>query len=297
VNPIYIAFESIPSMILSVLIPVKNMGESVFRSLKSAHINLQHSSFQYEIIISENASTDNTLKEIKRFLGDKSYGDKCQIRLIENSKDIGQSENYKLLLNESKGKYIFYLAADDYLDDAALNNAVKFLDANNDYSACGFNSIFIKNNYTTNDRQSKKLDKSMNQRLLNACLFPGANSIYYSVKRRDILEKWESLGINKKLLGYDQIETFYFLTQGRIKNIDDKIYRKIGGSGFPKEVRAKFKNQFLLNYIPKPLFLLHILLIINTQSRLVCVLPLIFWWMRLIIAPIRHYFNEKKYQQ
>ena len=88
VNPIYIAFESIPSMILSVLIPVKNMGESVFRSLKSAHINLQHSSFQYEIIISENASTDNTLKEIKRFLGDKSYGDKCQIRLIENSKDM-----------------------------------------------------------------------------------------------------------------------------------------------------------------------------------------------------------------
>ena len=113
-----------------------------------------------------------------------------------------------------------------------------------------------------------------------------------------VAKKGESLRkVSKKLLGYDQIETFYFLTQGKIKNLDDKIYRKIGGSGFPKEVRAKFKDQFFFKYIPKPLFLLYIFIIINTQSKIVCGLPLIFWGMRLIIAPIRHYFNEKKYQQ
>jgi hypothetical protein len=188
------------------------------------------------------------------------------------------------------------LASDDYLDLCSIKEAVTFMDKNITYSACGFSGIFeLDSHKKINDRQSKHLDQTIYNRIFNACILPGANSIFYSVKRRGIYEECLNLKYDRSLLGADHIETIYFLIKGPIKVLEKNLYRQLGGSGYPEQVRAKFRSQFIFKYIPKPKFLFIIFKMIDIKLKLICIIPLILWWFRLIIAPIRHYFHEKKY--
>jgi GT2 family glycosyltransferase len=67
----------------------------------------------FEIIVSDNGSTDGSLEMIKKEFG--------QVILIENNANLGFGAANNQGLNIAKGKYIFYLNSDTVL----LNNAVK----------------------------------------------------------------------------------------------------------------------------------------------------------------------------
>jgi len=77
----------------------------------------------YEIIISDDCSTDNTLKTIKKFK-DK------RIRIYRNKKNLGYGENMRVLTSKAKGEVLFLMAQDDVLSPYALQktNDAFFLD-------------------------------------------------------------------------------------------------------------------------------------------------------------------------
>lgn len=77
-----------------------------------------------EIIISDNASEDDTFKIIK------SITDK-RIKYIRHSKNIGLQQNWaKAIFKFSKGKYLLILSDDDYLTNVDyLNNAYKLCES------------------------------------------------------------------------------------------------------------------------------------------------------------------------
>lgn len=85
-------------------------------------ILLRQSFKDYEIIISDNASTDNTAKIVN------SFKDK-NIRFIRNKVNIGFPANIKKAMLEAKGKYIFTLGDDDFiLSDNTLRRLKYILD-------------------------------------------------------------------------------------------------------------------------------------------------------------------------
>lgn len=109
----------------SVCMPPYNRGETIFRALKS----IQNQRFRdFEVVIVDNRSTDNTVKAIKRFFQSKLYNKnpfKCTFK--QNSKHLGGTKNWNKPLELAKGKYIAVLEGDDQFLPTHLQEAYHIL--------------------------------------------------------------------------------------------------------------------------------------------------------------------------
>jgi glycosyltransferase involved in cell wall biosynthesis len=86
---------------------------------------LSQTFLDFELVISDNASTDSTSLICQEY----KKNDK-RIRYIRNEKNIGGIANFKLLLDESKTEYFVWLAADDYWDPTFLEKNLPVLEKN-----------------------------------------------------------------------------------------------------------------------------------------------------------------------
>ncbi|WP_333693728.1 glycosyltransferase family 2 protein [Flavobacterium sp.] len=87
----------------SIIIPLYNKEKAIEKTLKSVF----HQSFtDYEILVINDGSTDKSEEKVKRFSDER-------LRLI-SSENRGVSQARNLGINESKGKLIAFLDADDY---------------------------------------------------------------------------------------------------------------------------------------------------------------------------------------
>ena len=90
-------------------------------------ILMQECNFDYEIVIGEDASTDNTRKIILEL---KNKFPAKFILLLHNE-NVGMMNNFVGVLQKAKGKYIALLEGDDYWTDSLkLQKQVDFLEAN-----------------------------------------------------------------------------------------------------------------------------------------------------------------------
>ncbi len=83
----------------------------------------------YEIIVSDNGSTDNSVSFIK-----ESYP---EIKIIENEKNLGFAAAINKGINRSKGKYIVLMNTDTELTPTALDKISKYMDENLAVGICG----------------------------------------------------------------------------------------------------------------------------------------------------------------
>jgi len=135
----------------SIVIPTYNRAEN----LKFAIANILEQAFEdYELIVSNNNSTDRTDEAIKEFKDNR-------IIYIKNKTNIGWIRNIEKSINLAKGKYVILQGDDDYLySKDRLFNLSKIL-KNKNYG-------FIRLNYASNKdgklfdfRVSKSFDKDM----------------------------------------------------------------------------------------------------------------------------------------
>lgn len=100
----------------------------------------QKTTFPFEIVIGDDASTDSTYDIIK------SYAKKhTLIKPHRNKQNLGILKNYKSTLDRCSGEYVFDLAGDDWLsNENALQILVDNLDENPSYSFVdsGFDCYF-----------------------------------------------------------------------------------------------------------------------------------------------------------
>ena len=109
--------------LVSICIPCYNAGETSKETIQSL-INQTYSDF--EVIISDNHSTDNTIEIIKSFHDDR-------IRIYENESNLGVIQNYHLALSRATGKYVKLLCADDIITPDCIEKQVNvFLSHPND---------------------------------------------------------------------------------------------------------------------------------------------------------------------
>lgn len=110
---------------VSVCITTYNVGLYISECLDS--ILRQKVDFNYEILIGDDHSHDNTLEIIQDY--QKQYPG--LIRIIAHSQNIGVNKNDYSLITSARGEYIAWCDGDDYwLDDHKLQKEVDFLDAN-----------------------------------------------------------------------------------------------------------------------------------------------------------------------
>lgn len=119
---------------ISVCIPVFNGADFIKEAIDSV---LQQDFNDYELLIIDNCSTDNTVEVIKAI-------DNSKIKLIQNTENIGLIPNWNKALENAKGDYIKILPADDFIYPGCLKIQSEVLDAdiNEEISlVCGRRSI------------------------------------------------------------------------------------------------------------------------------------------------------------
>lgn len=93
----------------------------------------QQTSFEFELVIGDDGSTDNTRTICEQY--QKQFGNK--IRLIFNDKNIGSVNNFLQNIYSCDGDFIAICDGDDFwTDNSKLQKQVSFLDSHSDYSFC-----------------------------------------------------------------------------------------------------------------------------------------------------------------
>lgn len=139
----------ISDLVLSVRLMTYNHSEFILECLNS--IESQITNFNFEVIIGDDFSSDNTAELIKGFIKD-SKNKHIHYKFLERGMDykmkrekLGRLYNFSDILSNCKGKYIALIDGDDYwIDDYKLQKQVDFLESNEDFNIC----FSLVNNFT-----------------------------------------------------------------------------------------------------------------------------------------------------
>lgn len=124
-------------IVLSVCVRTHNQERFIREALDS--VLRQHTAFPFEIIISDDASSDGTVAILQEY--QMQYHDK--IRLLLSETNSGGPENLKRVIEASNAKYVTCLDGDDfYTDDYKLQKQVDVLEAHPEYAACFHNTWY-----------------------------------------------------------------------------------------------------------------------------------------------------------
>lgn len=94
---------------------------------------MQQTNFEYEVVIGEDCSTDNT----RKILLDLQKKHPDRIKLLLHEQNLGQNGNLKQTLRACRGQYLAILEGDDYwISPDKLQKQVDALDQNPDWSIC-----------------------------------------------------------------------------------------------------------------------------------------------------------------
>ncbi len=109
---------------LSICIPTYNRARYLATLLTHLEELVEQLPFEVEIIVSDNASSDNTLE-----LLDEARG-RLPLLILQQSENLGSIRNMSCAKRAAKGEYLVYLADDDRLKPDALVDSITRLDAN-----------------------------------------------------------------------------------------------------------------------------------------------------------------------
>jgi glycosyltransferase involved in cell wall biosynthesis len=124
--------ELVSNPMVSVVMETRNHEKFISQAIES--VISQKCSFEIELLIGEDFSTDNT----RAVCGDYQKKYPHLIRLIVAHHNVGILPNFLRLVSRSRGKYIALLEGDDYwIDELKLQKQVDLMKANPEYSWCG----------------------------------------------------------------------------------------------------------------------------------------------------------------
>ena len=129
-------------IMVSVLCTAYN-HEKYLREALDSMVN-QQTDFAYEILVSDDVSTDSTPDIIRDYAA--RYPDKIRpFLLTENLYSQGRDVYYEVFFPAARGKYTAFCEGDDFwTDPTKLQRQVDFLEAHPDYTACVHNTELMK---------------------------------------------------------------------------------------------------------------------------------------------------------
>lgn len=113
-----------PQIKLSICIPTFNRAAYLVTLLDHLEEVLASLPFETEIIVSDNASTDNTLEILEKAQS------RLPLRVLRQDTNLGAIANIHAAICAANGTYVVYLGDDDRLKPVALQTAISSLDGN-----------------------------------------------------------------------------------------------------------------------------------------------------------------------
>lgn len=130
--------------LVSIIMPSYNTGRFIRETIESV---LAQTYTNWELIIVDDCSTDDTDEVVKEFLEDE------RIHYLKNDKNSGAAVSRNRALREAKGKWIAFLDSDDLWLPEKLEKQISFMEAN------GYH--FSYTNYSEIDENSNTLGRTV----------------------------------------------------------------------------------------------------------------------------------------
>ena len=145
---------------VSVIIPTFNRSEKVVRAVSSV---LNQSFQDFEIILVDDGSTDNTHEALSKYMS--------AIHYIKQPKNMGVSASRNRGIRSSVSPWIAFLDSDDYWLKEKLSVQMEFVDQNPHTVACQTEEIWIKNGRRVNPKKRhRKPSGNIYAQSLKLCL-------------------------------------------------------------------------------------------------------------------------------
>lgn len=167
-------------MKVSVCVVTYNQSNYIRECLES--IVNQKTTFAFEVIVGDDASTDGTREIVQEF----SKKHPNLVRLVLHAENVGATKNYFSVHSIAKGEYIAHLDGDDYALPGKLQMQSDFLDQNLQCSLVCHRAIYIdKNSEVISNKiyKDKKIPVISDIEFLvkNGCFFVHSSKMYRSV--------------------------------------------------------------------------------------------------------------------
>jgi glycosyltransferase involved in cell wall biosynthesis len=119
---------------ISVIITAYNYGRYIERALRSC-LDQSIPKNQYEIIVINDCSTDNTVAILDNYETDA--------RIFHLEKNVGLSAARNFGIRKAKGQYVVFVDADDYLHRETLQVQKLFLEENHEMNAVAIDYFLV----------------------------------------------------------------------------------------------------------------------------------------------------------
>jgi glycosyltransferase involved in cell wall biosynthesis len=225
---------------ISIGIPTYNRNIGILRTLKSIWAQNYPN---YEIVISDNCSTDNTKEVLLELAKEHS-----EIKYHRQEKNIGMIPNFEFVRKNATGKYFMWVSDDDVLEPGALLKYVAFLEKNPAYSLVSGEIRYWGEHGP--DFNEKGFTFEQNWPALRTVLFYFKviwGGMIHGMMRRE-LAKNVSL---RKVIGNDYHFVANLVYLGKVKNFDFVGYNKsFGGTSktFKQYAKAMGESEFAGNF-------------------------------------------------
>lgn len=191
--------------------PVYNGATSLRATLDAL---LRQTYTDFEIIVSDNASTDGTAAICAEYASRDN-----RIRYIRQPSNIGPERNFRFVVDEARGRYFMWSACDDIRSRDFLNENVRFLEANPAFVASTSPNCFEGQERDSAAHISFAIEGDVAQRFnafFDSCWV--SHGIFYSVMRTDVLSEFDELG--QAYFGFDWAVDLYLASRGPIHRTD-----------------------------------------------------------------------------
>ncbi len=214
--------------LVSVIIITYNQQKYIRAAIDS--VLAQNIDFEYELIISDDKSTDNTPEIIKEYATLHSF-----IVPILSETNLGASKNYMNAVKRARGEFVVVFEGDDYwIDSGKLQKQVNFLRNNSTYFAVSHVDINKDDSgntygYSPNDKRIIGKDASI-KLYLKAVIFSCMSTMYRNIFRdENVFIKYYNYVTAHRIVA-DFALRLIFLENGKVKILSDvmSVYRVSG---------------------------------------------------------------------
>lgn len=215
----------------------------------------QTMNFTFELIVTDDASTDGT----QRILAD-NYGEKENVRLILREKNIGGKNSY-LAFQEARGKYIYVCEGDDYwCGTNGLQKLADWLENHKEYvGVCGRRiSLSEKTGH-----MFLAYDKNLDHRDITLDDFLGKEIVFdrCAILYRNFYHdgKYDYRSYRACRTVGDVTALIYILLHGKVRQLDTIV-------GVYRTDRIRNSGSYNVTHTPKMIFEDHIMLLANLDQ-------------------------------
>lgn len=166
---------------VSVIIPCYNAENSVERAISSVITQTRPAK---EIILIDDASTDETLIELERL---KNLYNEFSISIIQNDKNLGPGLSRNKGWSNAKGTWIAFLDADDAWDPKKIEHQLNLAENNKDFSIFCHDSILVGN---VTEQASRASKSSQDPLTMKAMMFKNSVSTRTVMLKKDLPQRF-----------------------------------------------------------------------------------------------------------